>query len=274
MPGWICRRARGGAPSQCVRFTVLSRQDLRRQVCHRHSVARRQRPVRWALDVVLGVGLGAARPGDLRLDLRFQTAPPFENSTALSVAASGTNMDNPTKDRIIASLALGAVVASLYFGFGGRSPKLNLDPYDVLGAVTAEETAKLLAEKGLVLVMARGTGADKNPSVEAELKAFQQTLKKHSGLRLVTERVEVTPMLMMATGGGVPPDQLFKALQTHTNVGALVLFFGFPPLADPELEALAKSSVKIVVVSSFHPDYKRLLERRAIHLAIVPRSEA
>ena len=72
----------------------------------------------------------------------------------------------------------------------------------------------------------------------------------------------------------MPPDQLFKALETHPNVGALILFFGFPALADPELEALEKSGVKTVVVSSFHPDYKRLLERRAIHLAIVPRQEA
>ena len=183
-------------------------------------------------------------------------------------------MGKRTKDVIVVSLAIGAAVASLYFGFAGRSPKLNLDPYEVLGAVTAEETAKLLADKGLVLVMARDTGADKNPSVEAELNAFQQTLKKHPGLRLVTERIQVTPMLMMATGGGVPPDQLFKALETHANVGALVLFFGFPPLADPELEALEKSGIKIVVVSSFHSGYKRLLERRAIHLAILPRQEA
>ena len=183
-------------------------------------------------------------------------------------------MDRRTKDVIVVSLALGAAVVSLYLGFAGRSPKLNLDPYQVLGAVTAEETAKLLADKGLVLVTARDTGADKNPSVEAELNAFQQTLKKHPGLRLVTERVQVTPMLMMATGGSVPPNQLFKVLQTHANLGALVLFFGFPALADPELEAVEKSGVKTVVVSSFHPDYKRLLERRAIHLAIVPRQEA
>ena len=133
-------------------------------------------------------------------------------------------MDKRTKDVIVVSLALGAGVVSLYFGFAGRSPKLNLDAYEVLGAVTAEETAKLLADKGLGLVLARDTGAEKNPSVEAELNAFQQTLKKHRGLRLVTERVQVTPMLMMATGGGVPPDQLFKVLETHANVGALVLF--------------------------------------------------
>src|SRR5947207_1248460 len=88
-------------------------------------------------------------------------------------------MNKRTKEVLVVSLALGATVVSLYFGFARRSPKVNLDPYNVLGAVTAEETAKLLADKGLVLVMARDTGADKNPSVEAELNAFQQTLKKH-----------------------------------------------------------------------------------------------
>jgi hypothetical protein len=183
-------------------------------------------------------------------------------------------MDKRTKDIVVASLAVGAVAVSLYFALAGRTQKINLDPYEVLGAVTAEETAKLLGNKGQVLVMARDTGPDKNPSVEAELKAFQQTLKKHTGLSVVIAKIQVTPMLMMATGGGVPPDQFFKALEAHANVGAVVLFFGFPQLAGPDLEALEKSRVKIVVVSSLRPGYKRLLERQAIHLAIVPRSDA
>jgi len=183
-------------------------------------------------------------------------------------------MNKQTRDILVASLAAGAVAASLHFGIAGRSPKIDLNPYTALGAVTAEETAKLLGNKGQVLVMARDTGADKNPSVEAELKAFRQTLKKHAGLSQVTEKILATPMLMMATGGGVPPDQLFKALETHANVGALVLFCGMPPLADPELETLKKHGVKTVVVSSFHPGYRLLLEQQVIHLAIVPRPDA
>jgi len=178
------------------------------------------------------------------------------------------------RDIIVGGLAAGAVVVSLYFGFGGRAPKIDLGPYDALGAVTAEETAKLLGGQGQVLVMARDTGADKNPSVEAELKAFQETLKTHAGLGTAIERVRVTPMLMMATGGGVPPAELFKALETHTNAGAVVLFFGFPQLTDPEVETLRKSGLKTVVVSSLRPGYKQLFERQAIHLAIVPRPEA
>ena len=107
---------------------------------------------------------------------------------------------------IVAFVAAVAAAGALYFGFVGRSEKVNLDTYEVLGAVTAEETAKLLGNKGQVLVLARGTGANRNPSVEAELKAFQQTLKKHPGLSVVTEKPELTPMQMMATGGGVPPE--------------------------------------------------------------------
>src|SRR5947208_16325226 len=128
-------------------------------------------------------------------------------------------MDNKrTKDIIVGSLAVGVAAVTLYFAFAGNSQKINLDPYQVLGAVTAEETAKLLGNKGQVLVMAPDTGANKNPSVEAELEAFRQTLKKQKGMSIITEKIQATPMLMMATGGGVPPEQLFKALERHANV--------------------------------------------------------
>lgn len=182
-------------------------------------------------------------------------------------------MNNRTRNILVASLATGAAAASLYFVAAGRAPKIDLNPYEALGAVTAEETAKLLNNKGQVLVMARDTGADKNPSVEAELKAFRQTLKKHTGISLVTERILATPVMMMATGGGVPPDQLFKALETHPDVGAVVLFCSLPALAKAELESLKEAGAKTIVVSSFHPRYRELLEEGVIHLAIAPRSE-
>jgi hypothetical protein len=182
-------------------------------------------------------------------------------------------MNKRTKDLVVGGLAVGAVAVSLYFTLAGRSPRIDLGTYSALGAVTAEETAKLLGNKGRVLVIARDTGADKNPSVEAELEAFQRTLQKHAGLSQVTARFVATPMLMMATGGGVPPDHLVQALETHANVGALVLFCGLPPLAEPELEMLKQRGVKTVVVSSFRPDYGPLLQQGVIQVAIVPRPE-
>ncbi len=181
-------------------------------------------------------------------------------------------MQKRTKDILVAAVAVTAALVSLYFAFVGRSQKINLDTYEVLGAVTAEETAKLLGGIGKALVIVRDTGPDKNPSVEAELKAFQKTINKH-GVRAITEKIPITPMLMMATGGGIPPDQLFKALETHSNVNALVLFLGFPPLAGGEVEALKKFRVKTIVVSSMRPGYEQLLEQQAIQMAIVPRAD-
>jgi len=178
-----------------------------------------------------------------------------------------------TKEILVAISAIGAAAVAIYLASGGRSEKINLGTYEVLGAVTAEETAKLLDNKGRVVVVVRDTGPDKNPSVEAELSAFQQTLKEHAGLSLVVEKITVTPMLMMSTGGGLPPDQLFKLIEKNAKVDAVVLFFGFPPLTDPEVAALKKTGVKTVVVSSFRSGYQRLLERQAIHLAIVPRPD-
>ena len=175
---------------------------------------------------------------------------------------------------IVGTLAVGAAAAAIYFGLAGRAPKADLDPYAVLGAVTAEETAKLLGHQGQVLVLARGTGANKNPSVEAELQAFRQTLKTQKGIKVITEMIQISPMQMIANGGGVPPGQFLKTLETHSPLGAVVLFLPFPRLTDPELEALKKSGVKVVLAGALRPGDQQLLERQAIQLAIVPRPDS
>jgi hypothetical protein len=178
-----------------------------------------------------------------------------------------------TREIAIAILAVIAVGVSLYFTFAGRAPKIDAGPYEALGIVTAEETAKLLGNKGLVLVMVADTGAFKNPSVEAELSAFQQTLKRQKEMNVITVKIPATPMQMMATGGGVTAGQLLKAVESHSNLTGLVLFLAFPQLSDSELAQIKKSGAKTVVVSSLRPGYERLMEEGALQVIIVPRPE-
>lgn len=182
-------------------------------------------------------------------------------------------MNRRTRDWVIAALAVLAIGAAIYSAIANRSQKINLETYTVLGTITAQETTRLLADHGRALVIARDTGEYKNPSVEAELTAFQQELQKHPGVHLTTKRTQIPPMQMMATGGGLPADQLLQTLDSHPNLDALILFLPLPQLADAELDALGKHAVRIIVVSSFHPDYRRLLERGLIQLAIVPRPD-
>jgi len=183
-------------------------------------------------------------------------------------------MGKRIRDILFAACAIGVAVASLYFAFGRPEQKIDLGPYAVLGTVTAEEAARIAGGQGEVMVVVRDTGPDKNPSVEAELQAFQQTLSGRRGLKVIVERIPVTPMLMMATGGGVPPDQFLKALAAHPRVGVAVLFLALPDLTDAESETLKQSGARIIVVSSLRPGYKRLFERRTLELAIVPRPDS
>jgi hypothetical protein len=183
-------------------------------------------------------------------------------------------MNNRSKRIFLAVIAVAAAVVSVYFALAGRSEKIDLDPYNALGAVTAEETAKLIGNKGQVLVMVRDTGGNKNPSVEAELKSFQQALKAQKGVTVLIEKIKITPVQMMATGGGVPPDKFLSALNAHSGLAALVLFMGFPQLADSEVEVLKKSGAKTVVACALRPGDQQLIERDIVNVALVPRPDA
>ena len=171
---------------------------------------------------------------------------------------------------IAALLALAAALESLYLG--QRGPKIELGPYEALGAVAAEETAKLLGDKGSVVVIAKESGGSKTPALDAQLQAFADTLKIKAGISLAAnEKVKLDPMTAMATGGGIPGDQFLEIMRRHPKVSAVVLFVSFPSLPERDLDALKKSNTRIVVVSGCMPGYKNLLQSQNIHVAIVPR---
>lgn len=174
---------------------------------------------------------------------------------------------------LLAILVIAGAVVSIYRGQSGGAQKFDLNPYRALGAGTAEETAKLLGNKGSVVVISPDTREIKNAAIDGQLDSFQKTLAK-SGLTLAaTVRFKLTPMERMATGGAVPREQFLQGLQGHPNVGAVVLFCGFPPLASQDYDALKQSGAKVVVASGYVPGYRKLLEAQVIHLAVVPQFE-
>jgi ABC-type sugar transport system substrate-binding protein len=178
------------------------------------------------------------------------------------------------RDAMIALVAIVVAALSIYSAFFAHRSRVNLDTYEILGAVAGEEAAKLLSGKGSVLLLARGSGDAANPSVEAELQACRDTLKKVPGISITVEKVEGSAMQMMATGGGLGAEELFKRLEDHPGLGAAVLFMGFPVLNDAELESLRKIGVKIVVAAAFQPRVDRLLEQHAAERVIVPKPDS
>lgn len=152
-------------------------------------------------------------------------------------------------------------------------PKIDLNPYQALGAVAAEETSKLLGHQGEIVIVIPDPGSDRDPVMDAQLAAFQSGLKK-AGKVVVrsTETVKMDPFLSMRTGGAMPPEQFHGLLKKHPDVAALVLFIGFPALGNEELAELKTRSTKRIVISAAFPGYEALLEQGILHLAIVPRT--
>jgi hypothetical protein len=175
-----------------------------------------------------------------------------------------------TMTPLLAILAIAGSVVWIYRSQSGSSQKFDLSPYQALGAGVAEETGKLIGNKGAVVVISPDTSEFKNEAIEGQLDSFQKGLAK-SGLTIAGSlKFKLKPMERMTTGGAVPRDQFLQALQSHPNVDAVVLFCVFPQLGPQEYATLKQSGVKVVAASACVPGYRRLLETQVIHLAIVP----
>lgn len=175
----------------------------------------------------------------------------------------------------LGQVALIAVLAALSVWLFRRSsdrPRMDLNPYQVLGAVAAEETSRLLGQKGEIVIVIPDPGSDHDPVMDAQLAAFQSGLRK-AGKVVVrsTVTVKMDPFQSMSTGGAMPPGQFLGVLKKHPDVAALVLFIGFPALGDQETAQLKTSSTKRIVISAALPGYDGLIEQGILHLAIVPR---
>jgi len=169
---------------------------------------------------------------------------------------------------------LGILGASTLLVFTRRESRIELSPYLALGATAAEQTIKLMGDKGQIVLVAQDTSEYEMPALAAQLSAFQKTARKKAKVTIDIDRINMDAMTTMATGGRIQAEQFFKILQKHPKAGAIVLFFGFPQLTKRELDALQQKVPKLIVVAAYRPDYLDFLERGLIDLAIVPRLDA
>jgi hypothetical protein len=178
--------------------------------------------------------------------------------------------------KTIATCALLLIIAagatSLFFSRSGGSPKINLNPYQALGTVAAEETSKLLGDRGEIVIVINDPGGERDSVLDAQLETFTRGLKKLGKFAIAAvERVNMDSMTRMATGGTMPPEQFARARAKYPRADAFVLFIGFPMLPPNELNLLKAGKTKFIVISAALPGYRELLSDGVVQLAIVPR---
>src|SRR5438105_11108103 len=92
-------------------------------------------------------------------------------------------------------LVIGAAAGTLFFNRPGLAPRINLNPYQALGAVASEETSKLLAHHGEIVIVITDPGNERDPVLEAQLETFRRGLK-HAGKITIRalERIKMDSM--------------------------------------------------------------------------------
>jgi len=173
---------------------------------------------------------------------------------------------------------MGFIIAVLALAFwtyrrSSDRPKIDLNPYQALGAVSAEETARLLSQSGEIVLVIPDPGDERDPVMDAQLAAYRAGLKSGKVTIRSIETIKMDPFQSMRTGGAIPPDQLVALMGKYPNIAALVLFLPFPALDHETANAFKEHSAKRIVISAAVPGYETLLEEGIIHLAIVPRLE-
>lgn len=178
-----------------------------------------------------------------------------------------------TKKHLQTVLCIGAILGSglwIYLSSSPRGSKIDLDPYRALGEVAAEETSRLLPQKGSVVIIARENPSGEDVVAAAQLKALNGALAK-VGFKVAATETYSVPRMDLFARGTVPHDRFLQMLQAHPNTAAFVLCAALPPLDPSELDRVKQSGAKLVSICGFRPGDEALLKSRVLSLAIVPR---
>lgn len=184
--------------------------------------------------------------------------------------------------KTVGAIALGLVIAvalsSLLLTtveFQPPLPTQNLMPAQGVGQVVAEETAKLLTNRGTIVVVVMDTGPIENKTSDAELNAFTEAIQAHREITVNTiEKIPSSAVIRTPMGKVIREERFLELFQQHPDADAIVSFIGPPGLTEEQIAGLAPDRPKLVAVAgpaTSASDLGRLFEARVLHLAITAR---
>jgi len=172
---------------------------------------------------------------------------------------------------VIAILAIAGASFRLISSRSDGSSRVNLKPYEQLGAAAAEETAKVLNNQGSVVVVVEGIEGVASPNNEAQIKGFKLGLGKVKGVTL--KEVKELKRDMSGDPREWPAGRAAQIASMAAGAGAVVLFVNLPQsLPAPDLAALKGGPAKLVVVGTQSPLLQNLVSSGVVKVAIVART--
>ncbi len=176
---------------------------------------------------------------------------------------------------VIAMILITLSLASLFITMRDRPPVMDVSLDLAIGEGMAEETAKFLGNRGQIVVIRRDSQDVKLPGMEAQMNAFQKTLSKKGGIKIVGVETLNMPVAHSRSPSPLAPPMIFSAAmfsmipEKYPNVSAIVSFVGVPFLTDEEIAGLGQNIPKVIVLTDMHPSLKKLFEEGVVQLAIL-----
>lgn len=171
---------------------------------------------------------------------------------------------------LLAAASLVAIAASLswiyYREF--KTPKHNVALHQRVGQVMAEQTAKLLGPKGLILVVTIPTQGQ--PELQTQLEAFHRALHPLGNYEVKEHSLDTKDQPKYGVGTGLSGRRFVRLVKNHPEAKAIVSFVGAPKLTGSEMAELGK--VPIFIAESRSPDQlPELFEKKILLAAVVSR---
>jgi len=149
------------------------------------------------------------------------------------------------------------------------APKINLPLHQGVGLVLAEETSKVLGNKGQVVIIA--INSRKFPELKAQLGAFEKALKGLGGIKVKeTYMVETNDDPKYGVGTGLSAKHFLKIRKKYADADAIVSFVGVPNMTDEDFTGLKKTPKFIAETRSPEKSVK-LFQKGVLQVAIISR---
>jgi hypothetical protein len=165
----------------------------------------------------------------------------------------------------VAAIATSAVC--IYF-YQFAKPGINLPLHQEIGRVLAAETAKLLTNKGKVVVIA--LDEQKFPELKAQLKSFESALGRTGVSIKETYMLETESKSKYGTGSGLSARRYLRIVNKNQSADAIVSFVGVPDLSDGDIKELKKVP-KFVAETRSADDLPNLFQKKVLHVAVASR---
>jgi hypothetical protein len=174
------------------------------------------------------------------------------------------------KNSWVATGCVLAIIASAVWIYYSefKAPKYNVSLEQRIGAVMAEQTAKLVGPKGRLVLLTIPTSGD--PELKTQLGAFRRALKKLGDYDLKEHEMDIKDEPKYHAGGGLSSRKFVRAVKNHPHADAIISFIGAPKLSEDEMAEIA-TRPKFIAESSSTEHLPDLFAKQILQVAVVSR---